>query len=246
VFGFVTSFVLLNGMASGIPLAVLWTCELIKSGNAFRNSGLDLNQNGTPTTTITTRTIGIVTVFGFVTSFVLLNGMASGIPLAVLWTCELDSSIQSLSAAEMVLFVAHLQVLAILVPSRVAIDRKTRISAAERLWAVFGFVTSFVLLNGMASGIPLAVLWTFPKLRLGSEPEWDPHYHYNNENNRDSDSILDTGIKLASPPDFIMDGVRHAPFWVRMTLIYLILTATFIAVPLAQRRVTHPVHDKVW
>ncbi|CAP86615.1 Pc20g12860 [Penicillium rubens Wisconsin 54-1255] len=110
---------------------------------------------------------------------------------------------------------------------------KRTISAAERLWAVFGFVTSFVLLNGMASGIPLAVLWTC---------ELDSSIQYAVTIPIVLVVIVVVGVPFwfrSKPefrnalPDFIMDGVRHAPFWVRMTLIYLILTATFIAVPLA-------------
>lgn len=110
---------------------------------------------------------------------------------------------------------------------------KRTISAAERLWAVFGFVTSFVLLNGMASGIPLAVLWTC---------ELDSSIQYAVTIPIVLVVIVVVGVPFwfrSKPefrnalPDFIMDGLRHAPFWVRTTLIYLILTATFIVVPLA-------------
>ncbi|OQE92963.1 hypothetical protein PENNAL_c0006G04196 [Penicillium nalgiovense] len=106
-------------------------------------------------------------------------------------------------------------------------------SAAERLWAVFGFITSFVLLNGMASGIPLAVLWTC---------ELDSGIQYAVTIPIVLIVIVVVGVPFwfrSKPkfrnalPDFIMDGVRHAPFWVRMTLVYLILTTTFIVVPLA-------------
>ncbi|KAJ6177911.1 hypothetical protein N7519_008372 [Penicillium mononematosum] len=106
-------------------------------------------------------------------------------------------------------------------------------SAAERFWAVFGFITSFVLLNGMASGIPLAVLWT---CGLDTDIQYAVTIPI----------VLVVIVVVGVPfwfrskpkfrnalPDFIMDGVRHAPLWVRMTLIYLILTATFIVVPLA-------------
>ncbi|CAG8896694.1 unnamed protein product [Penicillium egyptiacum] len=106
-------------------------------------------------------------------------------------------------------------------------------SAAEKLWALLGFIISFVLLNGVASGIPLAVLWT---CELDS-------------NIQDAVSIAIVLIVIVlvgvpfwfrskpkfrnALPDFIMDRVRQAPLWVRMTSIYLILTATFIVVPLA-------------
>ncbi|KGO49175.1 Mg2+ transporter protein, CorA-like/Zinc transport protein ZntB [Penicillium expansum] len=104
---------------------------------------------------------------------------------------------------------------------------------AKKIWAVFGFIISFVLLNGVASGIPIALLWT-----------------------RDLDSGIRDAVSIAiafivivtvgvpfwfrstpkfrnALPDLIMNRVGRTPFWVRMTLIYLIFTAIFIAVPLA-------------
>ncbi|KAJ5981769.1 Mg2+ transporter protein CorA-like/Zinc transport protein ZntB [Penicillium canescens] len=103
---------------------------------------------------------------------------------------------------------------------------------AKKVWAVFGFIITFALLNGVASAIPIAVLWT-----------------------RELDSSIQDAVSIAivfiviviigvpfwfrSEPDFrnalpnlVMDGVRRTPWWARTTLIYMILTATFIAVPL--------------
>jgi hypothetical protein len=107
------------------------------------------------------------------------------------------------------------------------------ISAAEMLWAVFGFIISFILLSGVASAIPLVILWTC-----------------------DLDSDIQDAVTIAivlivtvivvipfwyrsdpkfrnALPDFIMDRVRRAPLWVRKASIYLILIATFSVVPLA-------------
>ncbi|KAJ5201241.1 Mg2+ transporter protein CorA-like/Zinc transport protein ZntB [Penicillium cf. viridicatum] len=106
-------------------------------------------------------------------------------------------------------------------------------SIAKKLWAVFGFIIAFVLLIGVASMIPLAVLWT---------REID-------SNIQDAVSIgivfiviVTVGVPFwfrSKPkfrnalPDRIMHGVRNAPLWLRMTSIYLILSATLIVVPLA-------------
>ncbi|KAJ5822698.1 Mg2+ transporter protein CorA-like/Zinc transport protein ZntB [Penicillium robsamsonii] len=110
--------------------------------------------------------------------------------------------------------------------------QRTR-SVAEKVWAVFGFIISFVLLNGVASAIPIGLLWT-----------------------RDLESdvriavsipivfivIATVGVSFwlkskpkfrSALPDLIMDRVRRAPSWLGVAVIYLILTAVFIVVPLA-------------
>ncbi|KAJ5933033.1 Mg2+ transporter protein CorA-like/Zinc transport protein ZntB [Penicillium verrucosum] len=105
-------------------------------------------------------------------------------------------------------------------------------SIAKKFWAVFGFIIAFVLLIGVASVIPLSVLWT---CELDS-------------NIQDAASIGIVFIVIATVgvpfwfrskpkfrnalPDLVMHRVRHAPLWLRMTSIYLILSATFIVVPL--------------
>ncbi|CAI7627214.1 unnamed protein product [Penicillium glandicola] len=110
--------------------------------------------------------------------------------------------------------------------------KRTRL-IAEKFWAVFGFSISFVLLNGVASGIPITVLWT-----RGLD-----------SNTQDAASIgivfivtVTVGVPFwfISEPEFrnalpklIIGWVRRASWRVRMTLIYLILTATFTVVPLA-------------
>ncbi|KAJ5504912.1 Mg2+ transporter protein CorA-like/Zinc transport protein ZntB [Penicillium fimorum] len=106
-------------------------------------------------------------------------------------------------------------------------------SVAEKLWAVFGFIISFVLLNGVASAIPIGVLWTrdlesdvrvavsiaivFIVIATVGVPFW-----------------LKSKPKFRSAlPGLIMDGVRRTPLWLRMAVIYLVLTAVFIVVPVA-------------
>ncbi|OQE34874.1 hypothetical protein PENCOP_c015G06297 [Penicillium coprophilum] len=104
---------------------------------------------------------------------------------------------------------------------------------AESFWGVFGFIISFVLLNAGASAIPIGVLWT---------RELD-------SNTRVAVSIAIIFLVIATVgipfwmrselefrnalPKLIMKTVRRAPWQVKMALIYVTLTATFIAVPLA-------------
>ncbi|KAJ6125563.1 Mg2+ transporter protein CorA-like/Zinc transport protein ZntB [Penicillium samsonianum] len=110
--------------------------------------------------------------------------------------------------------------------------RRTRL-IAEKIWGTFGFIISFFLLNGVASAIPIGVLWT-------RELE---------SNVRVSVSIAIIFIVIATVgvpfwvrskpkfrnalPKLVMERVRRAPWQVRMAFIYLILTTTFIVVPLA-------------
>ncbi|KAJ5173766.1 Mg2+ transporter protein CorA-like/Zinc transport protein ZntB [Penicillium coprophilum] len=110
--------------------------------------------------------------------------------------------------------------------------QRTRL-LAERFWGVFGFIISFVLLNAGASAIPIGVLWT-------RELE---------SNTRAAVSIAIVFLVIAtvgipfwmrSEPEFrnalpklIMKMVRRAPWQVKMALMYVILTTTFIVVPLA-------------
>ncbi|KAJ5441555.1 Mg2+ transporter protein CorA-like/Zinc transport protein ZntB [Penicillium cf. griseofulvum] len=109
--------------------------------------------------------------------------------------------------------------------------KRTRL-VAKKLWAVFGFIISFVLLNGVASAIPIGMLWAreldsgirdavsiaiaFIVIFVVGIPFW-----------RRSDPLFRNAL-----PNLIMDGVRRAPWWVRLASIYLVLTVAFIVMPL--------------
>jgi hypothetical protein len=110
--------------------------------------------------------------------------------------------------------------------------KRTRL-VAKKLWAVFGFMISFVLLNGVASAIPIGMLWTreldsgirdavsiaiaFIIIFVVGVPFW-----------RRSNPLYRNAL-----PNLIMDGLRRAPWWARMALIYLTFAAAFIGMPLA-------------
>ncbi|KAJ5666091.1 uncharacterized protein N7477_008539 [Penicillium maclennaniae] len=108
---------------------------------------------------------------------------------------------------------------------------KSGLGVAEKLWAVFGFAISFILLDCAVSAAPIAMLWT-----------------------RELDSGIHGAVIIAiviiviafvgvpfwywSEPDFrnalpelIIHGIRSIPQWVRMAFLLLITTTTFIAIP---------------
>lgn len=99
---------------------------MIRSGNAFRNFGLDLNQNGTPTVTITMKTIPMLTASWILESSSRVQRTASGIteatPINKTKAIMKPNTAQSFFAIEQIPFAALLQVFAILAPSQLAID----------------------------------------------------------------------------------------------------------------------------
>jgi hypothetical protein len=109
---------------------------------------------------------------------------------------------------------------------------KSGLSAKDKLWAVFGFAISFILLNCAVSAAPIAILWT-RELDFGIQG---------------AVSIAIVIVVIAfvgvpfwyrSDPDFrnalpelIIHGIRSVPQWARVVFLLLITTTAFIAIPL--------------
>ncbi|KAF3387324.1 hypothetical protein F1880_001417 [Penicillium rolfsii] len=121
---------------------------------------------------------------------------------------------------------------------------KSSLSVKDKLWSVFGFAISFILLNCAVSAAPIAILWT-RKLDCGIQaavsiaieivviafvgvPFW-----YRSE----------PGFRNALP-ELIIRGIRSVPQWARMIFLLLITTTALIAIPLVLIW-THPLSSGI-